>query len=439
MSRQSRYRDDAYDTADAAAPYCDSLDSKAYNVHAAAWSSRYTKDSYFNEQKVTLDKWDREHDMEDRGSAARVMFNTLRSKMADRSNKQKPVFGPGFSFRKNHVYGRQHHDYEEDLRNAWKEPTDDNVYGPFNGGFQTWKEIKEDRRKRRCCAFLLCFFCFLVIFIPILTEVILAKPDTISCPGCDIGEPISIYALSDTPYNMEDARAVFRSISLLSEDAAFMVHLGNVQDASATGCDEQRYDMAADLLKRSALPILAIPGNEDWLECPDPPRALDIWRERFVKFERFFDFPEQVFYNEEYPENFAVLRSGVLFVGLHLVTGPSVDPDEWEQRRVSMLKFYFGMANMNKENFRAVVLMGNSSEKPQIQAFFDDLFTSLGPIGKPVLYLHGNPEDGREGMVYQPFEHHPTLFGIQVNGQNAATRIDIGKGPSPFSIAQVDE
>ncbi|KAL3942328.1 MAG: hypothetical protein SGBAC_003462 [Bacillariaceae sp.] len=448
MMHNVRYQDDAYDTADASnrMPYCDAMESravesKAYNMHAHSMGSRFSRESYCNDQKATLDKWDHEHDMENTGGAM-VWINTYRTKVGKKSNKTH-VFGPGFVFRKNHVYGNQQHDYanqakkqREQLRIAWQDPTDTNVYESSNRGTRSWREVTQDRKKRRYCALFLCFFCFLIIFIPILTEVILAKSEM--CPGCDIGDPVSIYAMSDTPYNMEDAKEVFRSITLLSEDADFLVHLGNFQDASVTRCDEKRYDMAADLFKRSVLPTFAVPGSEDWVECLDPTDSLEVWRERFVEFEQNFDFEGQVYRNEDYPENFAVLRSGVLFVGLHMVSGPSVDPDEWEARRVSMLKFYFGMANRNKDNFRAVVLMGNSSEKPQLQPFFDDFFKSLDPIGKPVLYLHANEEKGIDGKIYQPFPEHPTLFSIQVNGQNAATRIDIGEGNAPFSIAALE-
>mmetsp|Transcript_45360 Transcript_45360/g.109858 ORF Transcript_45360/g.109858 Transcript_45360/m.109858 type:complete len:656 (+) Transcript_45360:54-2021(+) len=441
-NHNARYQDDAYDTADAALPYSDHMESKAYNTHAASLASRFSRDSYFNDQKSTLDKWDREHDMENTGGAL-VWINTYRSKVGQKTNKQH-VFGPGFVFRKNHVYGRQEHDYannakkqREQLRIAWQDPTDTNVYEPSNRGMRTWREVTQDRQKRRWCAIFMCFFCFLIIFIPILTEVILAKSDDM-CPGCDIGDPVSIYAMSDTPYNLEDAKEVFRSITLLDENADFLVHLGNFQDASVTRCDEKRYDMASDLFKRSSLPTFAVPGSEDWVECLDPADSLEVWRDHFVEFEQNFDFEGQVYRNEEYPENFAVLRSGVLFIGLHMVSGPSVDPDEWEARRVSMLKFYFGMANMNKDNFRAVVLMGNSSEKPQLQPFFDDFFKSLEPIGKPVLYLHANEDDGTDGQIYQAFPEHPTLFSIQVNGHNDATRIDIGKGNAPFSIAELE-
>lgn len=438
MMHNVRYQDDSYEDADASMSYTDHMESKAYNIHAASWGSRWngSRDTYFNDRKATLDKWDREHDMENKGGAM-VWINTMRSKTEKKKNQ---VFGPGFSFRKNHVYGRQHHDYaaaarqqREQLRIAWQDPTDTNVYEPSDN--RTWKDVVQDRQKRRYCAFFMCFFCFLGILIPILTEVIFAND---MCEGCDIGDPISIFALSDTPYDMEDVKDVFRSITLLPEDAAFLVHLGNFQDASVTLCEEKRYDMAADLFKRSALPVFAVPGSEDWVECFDPELALDNWRNRFVGFERNFEIEDQVYRNQDYPENFAVLRSGVLFVGLNMVSGPSVDADEWEARRVSMLKFYFGMANMHKDSFRAVVMMGNSSEKPQLQPFFDDFFKSLGPIGKPVLYLHANQDNGTDGTIYQPFPEHPTLFSIQVHGQNDATRIDIGKGNAPFSIAQLE-
>jgi hypothetical protein len=416
--------------------YKDDPSNRPYSDNSSTWSSRYSTDSYRKTQQRTLDKWYNENSRESRGGT-NMFLNTMRSAVSSPSKASKNDFGPGFSFRENHVFGRQQKKQEVDLRSAWKEPTDEDVYGGTRR-HKTWEEVILNRRKRRVYLYACLLIGLSIILVPTITEVILPllTPTEKWCDGCDIGAPVSFYVTSDAPYTQADAQKLSKDLSMLSNDGDFLVHLGNIQDSSVSFCSKSRYAMAESILKTSPLPTFVLPGQEDWANCPDPEHSLKRWREHFVQFDEHFTFPQQVYRNSDYPEIYAMLHSGVLFVGLHLVSGPMMDSGEWSDRRKSMLNFYFGMANMHKDEFRAIVLMGNSRPTPQIEKFFTDLFKSLEPVGKPVAYIHANSGYG-DIMEYHPFPEQPTLFGIQVEngGDNPPLKIDVGLGNKPFSVA----
>lgn len=419
-----------------ASAYKDDPSSRPYSDKPSPWSARYATEPYKKAHQKTLDTWDKEHSRKSRGKP-NMFLTKLKSAIRSPSKSSKKVFGPGFSFRDKQLGRNEGNTQEIDLRSAWKEPTDEGVYGGSRK-HKTWKEVVLSRRKRRLYLYSFLFLGIAIILVPVTTEVVLPLlvPTEKWCDGCDIGSPVSFYVTSDAPYTKADAEKLTKDLSAIRNDGDFLVHLGNIQDSSVSLCSKSRYMMAESVLRQSPLPTFVVPGSEDWAKCPKPEHALKTWREHFDQFDEHFTFPQQVYRNSDYPEIYAMLHSGVLFVGLHLVSGPMIDSDEWSARRKSMLSFYFGMANMHKDEFRAVVLMGNSRPTPQIEKFFTDLFKSLEPIGKPVVYIHANSGYGGV-MEYHPFPEQPNLLGIQIEngGTNPPLKIDVGLGNKPFSVA----
>jgi hypothetical protein len=130
------------------------------------------------------------------------------------------------------------------------------------------------------------------------------------------------------------------------------------------------------------------------------------------------------------PENFAVMHGGVLFVGLHLVEDLK-DTDA----QSDMLKFYYGMLNLNKDNFRAIVIFGNTRPTPAQNEIFKGIKSSLNSLRIPVAYVHANSGEGSV-REYTPFEDSPNILGIEVEdgGKNPPLRITVGFGDRPFLV-----
>jgi hypothetical protein len=87
------------------------------------------------------------------------------------------------------------------------------------------------------------------------------------CAGCGIGFPVSFYVTSDAPYDMAGAEKMSNHLDILPLDGDFLMHLGNIQDASVSLCSASRYSFASSTLKSSPLPTLIVPGSEDCAKC----------------------------------------------------------------------------------------------------------------------------------------------------------------------------
>ena len=143
-------------------------------------------------------------------------------------------------------------------------------------------------------------------------------------------ESFSFYVIGRNPKLM---RAELKSI----EDGEFFVHLGDIFSAKDQDCNEKAYDTAADLLRKAHLPVLVIPGDEDWIDCRNvkPKRALNFWKNSFVDFEKNWkgksNLPGLVQRSQNYPENFAFMFRGTLFIGINNVHDDD-DENEFNMR-----------------------------------------------------------------------------------------------------------
>lgn len=407
---------------------------------SSSWSNRYL-DSYTS-QKRLLDKWDREY-ARDRQSARNMIMSTASNMKSAANNmwteaqsQSEKVFGPGFSFRKNHIFGQQSGDDkpEVNLRTVWKDDEDDTAHGPKRV-HRSWQEVMLSKRKRRkiCCLILL----FLLIMTVVVTITLRGARSSaeIKSTGHDIGSPVTFYVTSDVPYDAIAEEKMSKDIANIPGDAEFIVHLGNIQEASVTFCPTSRYTDVASLLQKSPVPVFVLPGEEDWTQCPNPSDSFEDWVNAFGSFDSYFNHGFDLFRDRENPEAFAMLHKGVLFMGLHIVSGPFIDEDERSARENEMLTFYFGMTNLYKGQFRSIVLLGNAKPSPMQDDFFNSIFTSLKPIGKPVAYIHAN-SGTNDIMEYSPFEDQPLIYGIEIEngGRNPPLRIVVSSGDRPFLV-----
>ena len=408
---------------------------------SSSWSSRYM---YQWSQEGILDRMDRQHNRQNQRQPSRNMFassaHTLRNAV---SSQKGGVFGSGFSFRQNHVFGRKQDNLigkpEVNLRTAWADTGEDEGLVASTSGRKTWQEAMLNKhRRRRYMAFLLIILSAIVILIAGMTGLYGRSTQASAAPlssDDEIGSRVTIYVTSDVPYSTEEESKLQKDLDRLPSDATFMVHLGNIQEASVTQCPKARYSHVSSILQQSPVPMFVLPGEEDWVFCPNPEIALAHWTEEFALFEENFENNLQVFRPRDRPENFCVLHHGVLFVGLHLVGGPINDTDDWRQRGLDMLEFYFGMLNLHKDSFRSIVLLGNARPGPAQEEFFNGLVSGIKPVGKPIAYVHGNPGEGGVRQ-YTPFDDYPEVVGIEIEdgGVNPPLRLTVGFGEHPFLV-----
>jgi hypothetical protein len=405
-----------------------------------AWSSRYS-DTYATQRNL-LNQWDGEFEKDRQG--AQKMFMSTASNMRSAAgnvlsaaeSQSSRVFGSGFSFRQNHVYGNHSADKSDvNLRTVWKDVSEDVImHGPPRV-HKTWQEALLNKRKRhRIIAFAVLLLLAIIMVVTTTTTLTKKNAET-KYGGSGIGAPVTFYVTSDVPYDEAGEDKLVKDLAILPGDAEFVVHLGNIQDAATSFCPASTYTGVASMLKKSPVPLFMIPGAEDWAKCPNQEKSLERWMESFVDYDDQFNHVIRVFRDKEHPEVFSFLHSGVLFFGLHIVSGPVADQDAWSEREMEMLTFYFGMSNLHKDQFRAIVMLGNARPSPQQDGFFQAVFTSLKPINRPVAYIHANSGSGQI-REYTPFEDQKAMVGIEIEngGTNPLLRITVGHGNRPFLV-----
>ena len=308
----------------------------------------------------------------------------------------------------------------------------------FSAGDDFVYERQQKRKKMFWLAVLLVTF---IALISIIGTTVSKSSGSAGSSYVDVGETVRFFVISDIPFNKADETKLSRELDELDpKDGDFLIHLGDINKASSTLCTFSVYDDAAALLKQSPVPVLVLPGDNDWNDCPMPEAAFDYWMEKLNRFENNFSpskFPESfpsVDRQLGRDENFAFLHKGVLFIGVHLVDGTVQSEREWsirDQENVSWVEQQLNLYSFDQ--YRAVVLLGHAGYSSKVGDFFWPVMDDFRRANKPVLYLHAN--DG-EGMIeYHPAEDFKkfTAVRLEVGSKVTPTQITVGGGAKPFS------
>jgi len=412
------------------------------------WSSRYSDSATYVSQKNILDQWDKEFEQEMKRKSARNMFMSTANDIRTSANnawssvggQKQQIFGSGgFSFRANHVFGNYRSAAERDemsLRAAWKELDNSPSVG-HRPVHKTWEEVMLNKRKRRrIAATLLLLIVAVVVVFSTVSATKKRKANVPAFLGANVGERVTFYVTSDSPFDVAAEDRLVKDLTNIPLDSEFVIHLGNIQDATISMCPKTRYSGVASVLAKSPVPLFIVPGADDWTKCPNPEASLTQWMSAFKDFDLQFNHGLPVKRDAKNPEAFAFLHKGVLFMGLHIVSGPVMDDtDEWVDRQKEMLKFYFGIANSNKGKFRSVVLMGNARPSAQQTVFFNTLLSNLKDHHAPIVYIHANHRDD-DLIKHNPFEGRPDILaiGVQNGGSYPPLNITVGFGEQPFLV-----
>ncbi len=299
--------------------------------------------------------------------------------------------------------------------------------------------VIEKRQRRRRFLWMILLFLTIVATMSVTLATTRNRGGTASAMYYDVGEEIKFWVTSDIPYNKAEETLLSRELSSLhARDGDFLIHLGDIHQAQVTLCPFSVYDDAAHLLKQSPVPVVVLPGNNDWNECPMPDISFEYWMEKLNKFEDNFpvdDYATVPAVNRQIgrDENFAFVQKGVLFIGLNLVDGKVHDEREWlirHQTNVQWVEMQLSMYNVDE--YRAIVLMGHAGYTAKVGDFFWPVVDDLRSTNKPVLYLHAN--DGKGMIEYNPVDDFPkfTAVRLEKGSRVTPTLVTVMAGPKPF-------
>jgi len=447
-----------------------------YPRQKSSWSSRYS------DNPSILDQYDRSHsqsqDQVGRKSARKMFMATAGSlsdkvsgfganvsKRLGKATEKTTYFGKGFSFKDNMMDSPSRKRGADatgvtNLRTVWKDDDNFNDEGDLNDHKQhtTWEQVAAQKMRRRKIGLsVLCFVVTVVVIAVSLSQTAWRWKYKNLWRNGNTHMDVTFYVTSNTPFGYGSTeQQLGQDLQNIPSDAEFVVHLGNVQDTSLGMCPASRMSEVASLLGRSPVPVYIVPGEHDWIRCPNQLTSYGRWIAAFATREAFatntmveggmnkassageFDRPHSS------PDIFSKLHHGVLFFGLHLVSGTVSEgrgAEVQDIRNEKMAIFVRGTLERLKGQYRSVVLMGNARPGPQQRRFFDDIKEDLKDARVPVAYVHAHSGFGE-------IEHYPfgsakskdvlgSTKAIQAAsgaGNQHPLKITVGFGKAPFQV-----
>lgn len=251
-------------------------------------------------------------------------------------------------------------------------------------------------------------------------------------------EAFTFAALGDAPYNWNEHESMGRMLDTFGrESLAFAVHIGDIKSGHSD-CSDATYVDRLKLLDATPVPLVLIPGDNDWTDCDRPLSGGWVPEERLTKLRAvFFSHPESLGRQRMplerqpvgrdgcCPENVRWWREGVLFIGLHVVgssnhRGSDKDPKpEFAARNEANMRWLrAGFAEARDRNAPGIALFIHANAGlERIGRFarpYADVLESIRDetvaFGRPVLLVHG---DTHRFQLDRPWWHAKTGEGIR--------------------------
>jgi len=449
----------------------------------SSWSSRYSDNPNVANATI-LDRYDKSNRQAQNQSSrhgARNIFssavsnvsNSVRAFFSKSSNSSvndpttRTVFGKGFSFKENRKGSPARRSGDTatgvtNLRTVWDDNFQDEGEISDQKQHKTWKQVALKKQRRRK----ILLWCLGIIALVVAIGVAISqtawrwKYKNLWSNG-NTHMDVTFYATSNTPFGYGSTEEqLMQDLANIPSDAEFVAHLGNLQDSSVGMCPASRMDEVASVMHGSPVPVYVVPGEHDWIRCPNQLTSLARWISAFGTYEAMeksnslvkesttmatagdFDRPHTT------PSIFSKLHHGVLFFGLHLVSGTVTEGRGMEIQNIRDEKtviFMRGTLDRLQGQYRSIVIFGNARPGPRQQNFFDSIREDLAQARVPVAYVHSHSGFGET-------EHYP--FGSKKSGRNdilggmlaiqAASgannqpplKITVGFGKKPFKVGE---
>ena len=271
--------------------------------------------------------------------------------------------------------------------------------------------------------------------------------------------PFSFALIGDTPYGTREELQLRRVLDDFDDDLAFAVHVGDIKGGREP-CDDALLRERLALLASSRIPLVYVPGDNEWTDCARPAAGRFDPRERLAKL-RELAFAAPVSLGRRTlpvqrqsdsggpPENLRWTMPGMLFVSINLPgSNNGLDAeglgeadrrgrDAWNER---WLRETFAIAA--RQRLRAVAIAAHADPlfehgwDPGQLRVRDDGYRPFRSLLKSLvegfdgetLFLHG---DSHRFRVDAPL---PRLTRIECFGSPFASwwvRVDASPGSSP--------
>lgn len=226
----------------------------------------------------------------------------------------------------------------------------------------------------------------------------------------------------DGPYAETDWDLIPQYIGMEKTDgkSEFIIHVGDL-NSGGMDPDEEYYVRVADLYKTSPIPMIFILGDNEWNDHADPVMAWEIWKRYFKYFPDHFNNSPKLERQPEREENLAWISKHVLFVGLNMVGGKVVDPEEWKQRHQHNADWVKSNFNRYQSQVHCAIVFAHANPNAKHEDFFSQFIPEVEKFKKPVMYIHG---DGHNWQ-HEPEWKTKNLLRVQVDQISKASFLQV--------------
>ena len=253
--------------------------------------------------------------------------------------------------------------------------------------------------------------------------------------AADTEDVLVFAATGDGPRGEEDWDLLPRYFELERDDgrSEFLLHLGDICKGSLDP-PEPYYVRVAELFKTSPVPVIFVPGDNEWNDHEDPQAAWTFWTRHFLRFHRNFEGAPTVTEQPVRPENLAWVSKSVLMIGINLVGGKVLDKDEWRLRHEQNAAWVRENMERSKGDVRAAIVFAQAKPTNKKETFFEPFEKSARSFAKPVMYLHG---DGHK-WEHEPGWRAANILRVQVDQVTNAPPVQITVSYDPEAPFKFD-
>ena len=139
--------------------------------------------------------------------------------------------------------------------------------------------------------------------------------------------PVKFYAMPDGPVGINEWMHFASQLCDLDTRAKYAIHLGDIHERQKI-CNHDFLQQPADTMQSNLLvPILMVPGGNDFYECDDQKEVWKKWTNLFLGFEGNWTWSFTLERQSGRPENFAFVLKNILFLGVHVINASVTDWD----------------------------------------------------------------------------------------------------------------
>ncbi|MDZ7344555.1 MAG: choice-of-anchor D domain-containing protein, partial [candidate division KSB1 bacterium] len=199
----------------------------------------------------------------------------------------------------------------------------------------------------------------------------------------------------------------------------FFVHVGDIKSGSGS-CSESIYQKVKGYLLQLQVPTFITPGDNEWIDCSNPPQAWNYWVQYFMNFEQNFCPVPGLQKQAVRPENFAWVQNGVLLIGISM-PGGSEGSSAKAQRLQDNADWVAQQFQTHGSQVRAAVIFAHNISISADALFVNQFVPLASSFGKPILYIHGSGHSWKQDFPFSA----SNVMRVQVDNGGAALPVQV--------------